>query len=129
MAAGEAEAGAGGDQPAEEYPAATHRDGEKTGDEVKIRFVSGVQITGRKIAEGSRPRGFHPESLAEPHVTLSRHTAPIIQPYFRRSPNERTSVGKHPSSGRAIPCFPAYAYAGFCISVWPIAQLSGRYIP
>ena len=40
------------------------------------------------VAEGSpteevlvsRPREFHPRPLAEPYVTLSRHTAPIIQP-------------------------------------------------
>ena len=27
----------------------------------------------------SRPREFHPQPLAEPYVTLSRHTAPITQ--------------------------------------------------
>ena len=42
MAAGEVEAGAGGDQPAEEYPAATHRDGEQNpGAKLKSDFVSG----------------------------------------------------------------------------------------
>ena len=28
----------------------------------------------------SRPKDFHVEPLAEPYVTLSRHTAPVIQP-------------------------------------------------
>ena len=28
----------------------------------------------------SRPKEFHLEPLAEPYVTLSRHTAPVIQP-------------------------------------------------
>src|SRR4051812_34402142 len=28
----------------------------------------------------SRPRQLPPQSLAEPYVTLSRHTAPVIQP-------------------------------------------------
>jgi hypothetical protein len=28
----------------------------------------------------SRPGEFHPEALAEPYVTLSRHTAPIKEP-------------------------------------------------
>ena len=28
----------------------------------------------------SRPKDFHLEPLAEPYVTLSRHTAPVIQP-------------------------------------------------
>ena len=32
--------------------------------------------TGRLV---SRPREFHPQPLSEPYVTLSRHTAPIIQ--------------------------------------------------
>jgi hypothetical protein len=27
----------------------------------------------------SRPRGFHPKSLADPYVTVSRHTAPIVR--------------------------------------------------
>ena len=31
----------------------------------------------------SRPREFHPEPLAEPYVTLSRHTAPVIQPFLK----------------------------------------------
>ena len=31
--------------------------------------------TGRLV---SRPREFHPQPLAEPYVTLSRHTAPVI---------------------------------------------------
>ena len=28
----------------------------------------------------SSPEEFHPEALADPYVTVSRHTAPIIQP-------------------------------------------------
>ena len=37
------------------------------------------------LAEVSRPKEFHPEPLAEPYVTLSRHTAPVIQPFLLRS--------------------------------------------
>ena len=32
------------------------------------------------IARVSRPGESHPEALAEPYVTLSRHTAPIKEP-------------------------------------------------
>ena len=32
------------------------------------------------FAKSSRPREFHPQPLTEPYVTLSCHTAPIIQP-------------------------------------------------
>ena len=28
----------------------------------------------------SSPEEFHPEALAEPYVTVYRHTAPVIQP-------------------------------------------------
>jgi hypothetical protein len=32
------------------------------------------------MAAASRPEEFHLQPLSEPYVTLSRHTAPIIQP-------------------------------------------------
>jgi|GEM_PF-5926676 len=38
--------------------------------------------------ESSRPGEFHPQSLTEPYVTVSRHPAPIVRsnkrPYFIR---------------------------------------------
>ena len=44
-------------------------------------------------AQVSRPRELHPKSLAEPYVTLLRHTAPIIQPIDRRTANGKTNHG------------------------------------
>lgn len=74
----------------------------------------------------SRPKEFRPEPLAEPYVTLSRHTAPITQPYFRQQSSGRTFLGEHASFGGASPHFPVYDATGFCISVWPIVQASCR---
>ena len=37
-------------------------------------------ILKRGSGRESRPGDFHPEALAEPYVTLSRHTAPIKEP-------------------------------------------------
>lgn len=31
----------------------------------------------------SRPRGLPPQPLSDPYATLSRHTAPVIQPHPR----------------------------------------------
>ena len=35
-----------------------------------------MEVAGGRVAPGK----FHPEALAEPYVTLSRHTAPIKEP-------------------------------------------------
>ena len=41
-------------------------------------------------AEVSSPEGSHPQALAEPYVSLSAHTAPIIQPVVvRAAPSAR----------------------------------------
>lgn len=36
----------------------------------------------QELFKVSRPMEFHLEPLAEPYVTLLRHTAPVIQPFL-----------------------------------------------
>jgi hypothetical protein len=36
-----------------------------------------------RFGQESRPGEFHPEALAEPDMTLSRHPAPIMEPRLR----------------------------------------------
>ena len=74
----------------------------------------------------SRPKEFHRESLAEPYVTLSRHTAPVIQPVALQLANGRTALGRHLSSCQAISHCAAFAAALFCISVWPSVPASDQ---
>ena len=40
------------------------------------------QIGRSILVKVSRPMEFHLEPLAEPYVTLLRHTAPVIQPFL-----------------------------------------------
>ncbi len=40
----------------------------------------------------SRPEEFHPEALAEPDRTLSRHPAPIMEPCYVPTPSGRTTL-------------------------------------
>src|SRR5712691_4596418 len=40
----------------------------------------------------SRPREFHPEALAEPDRTLSRHPAPIMEPHYVATASEQTTL-------------------------------------
>ena len=40
----------------------------------------------------SRPEEFHPEALAEPDRTLSRHPAPIMEPRYVPTPSGRTTL-------------------------------------
>jgi hypothetical protein len=42
--------------------------------------------------ELSSPGEFHPQALTEPCVTVSCHTAPIVQPTNKEDPNERTGL-------------------------------------
>ena len=50
----------------------------------------------------SRPQELPPQPLAEPYVTLPRHTAPVIQPVARPHANDGTAVGWPPASCPAI---------------------------
>ena len=40
----------------------------------------------------SRPGEFHPEALAEPDRTLSRHPAPIMEPRYVPTPSGQTAL-------------------------------------
>ncbi len=40
----------------------------------------------------SRPEEFHPEALAEPDRTLSRHPAPIMEPRYVPTASEQTTL-------------------------------------
>ena len=40
----------------------------------------------------SRPRELPPQSLTEPYVNLSIHTAPIVQPTHTQNANEQTTM-------------------------------------
>jgi len=42
--------------------------------------------------ESSRPRELPPQSLTEPYVNLSIHTAPIVQPTHTRNASEQTTM-------------------------------------
>ena len=44
----------------------------------RVRQLDGAFVFGHE--RESRPGESHPEALAEPYVTLSRHTAPIKEP-------------------------------------------------
>ena len=74
----------------------------------------------------SRPRGFHPEPLAEPCVNLSIYAAPIIQPCFQQHPSGRTSGEIRSSFCGASPSCAARAATAFCTCAWPIAQAFDR---
>jgi hypothetical protein len=45
----------------------------------------------------SRPREFHPQPLAEPDVTLSRHPAPIIEPILVQNVASQRTGGDSPT--------------------------------
>ena len=44
----------------------------------KARRLQALDPQGKAGLVVSRPGDFHPKPLAEPYVTLSRHTAPVI---------------------------------------------------
>src|SRR5207247_4243469 len=50
----------------------------------------------------SRLRELPPQPLSDPYVTLSRHTAPVIQPYPQLHANDETIEVRRPSSCAAI---------------------------
>jgi hypothetical protein len=73
----------------------------------------------------SRPKEFHPESLAEPCVNLSIYTAPVIQPVLPDTASARTVAGMHSSSCATTLHCAACAVAEFCTCAEPSAQASG----
>jgi hypothetical protein len=82
-------------------------------------------LAGRTIGV-SRPREFHPESLAEPCVNLSIYTAPVIQPVLPDTASVRTVAGMPASSCATTPHCAVCAAAEFCTCAEPNAQASGR---
>ena len=66
----------------------------------------------------SRPGEFHPEALAEPDRTLSRHPAPIKEP-LRMVPSVQTTLAADALASRASVGHTEHVLAVSCISVWP----------
>ena len=52
----------------------------------------GRGVLGIPSGRGSRPRESHPEALAELYVSLSTHTAPIMEPCYVPLASEQTSL-------------------------------------
>src|ERR1035437_4742626 len=74
----------------------------------------------------SRPEEFHPQPLSDPYVTLSRHTAPIIQPCSLSTSSDEITAVRHPSSCTTTALRRAFAPIGSCTCVWPIVRAHGR---
>src|SRR5664280_126348 len=79
----------------------------------------------------SRPRKLPPQPLSDPYVTLSRHTAPVIQPRPQLHASDETTAVRHPSSCAATAHCPAFVPTRPCTCVWPTVrargQCAGRY--
>ena len=88
--------------------------GSVAGSPRKIRIVAGYK-------EVSRPGELHPESLAEPNVSLSTHSAPVIQPILRRHASGQTTRGGRSSPCVAILHYVACAAAAACTFSEPTA--------
>ncbi|CAM2184658.1 hypothetical protein PSAC2689_50396 [Paraburkholderia sacchari] len=71
--------------------------------------------------EVSRPGELHPESLAEPNVNLSTHSAPVIQPIPRRHASGQTTRGGRTSPCVAIAHYVACAATAACTFSEPTA--------
>jgi hypothetical protein len=64
-----------------------------------LRYGGGGRLYVREVPEvekvcgrESRPEEFHPEALAEPDRTLSRHPAPIMEPRYMPTPSGQTAL-------------------------------------
>jgi len=75
----------------------------------------------------SRPRVLPPQPLSDPYVTLSRHTAPIIQPDSQLHASGETTAVRHPSSCAATAHCPAFVPIRPCTSVWPTVRARDQY--
>ena len=69
----------------------------------------------------SRPREFRPRPLAELYVTLSRHTAPVIQPNAPFHASRQTISGIRSAFCKTSQHCAADAASVSCTSVWPTA--------
>src|ERR1035437_2294812 len=74
----------------------------------------------------SRPRELPPQPLSDPYVTLSRHTAPIIQQYPQPHASGETTPVRHPSSCAATAHCPAFVPIRPCTCVWPTVRALGQ---
>src|SRR6266852_5857869 len=83
--------------------------------------------TGLHPEVASRPRELPPQPLSDPYVTLSRHTAPIIQPCSQLHASGETTAVRHPSSCAATAHRPAFVPIRPCTCVWPTVRARGQY--
>ena len=76
---------------------------ERASSPASVEPAAGIDANVRLHAEVvSRPLELPLQPLAEPYVTLPRHTAPVIQPVARPPANDGTAVGWPPASCPAI---------------------------
>src|SRR5215471_11121410 len=75
---------------------------------------------------GESAEGPPPQPLSDPYVTLSRHTAPVIQPVPQLPASDETAEVRRPSSYAATAHYTACVPTGSYTCVWPIAQARGR---
>ena len=59
---------------------------------VDLVTLGNCHLCARLIGWESRPGEFHPEALAEPDRTLSRHPAPIMEPRYVPTASEQTTL-------------------------------------
>src|SRR5664280_2500727 len=74
----------------------------------------------------SRPRELPPQPLSDPYVTLSRHTAPVIQPCPQPHASDEITAVQRPSSCKATAHCPASVPIMTCTCVWPTVRVLGQ---
>jgi hypothetical protein len=67
----------------------------------------------------SRPGESHPEALAELYVSLSTHTAPIMEPRHVPTASEQTTLDNCAKCSRSSVVLAEDVGVTFCISFWP----------
>src|SRR5215472_8271153 len=75
---------------------------------------------------GESTAGPPPQPLSDPYVTLSRHTAPVIQPRSQPQSSGKTTAVQHSLSCAATACWRIAVPIGLCICVWPIVRAHGQ---
>jgi hypothetical protein len=75
----------------------------------------------------SSPGESHPEALSDPYVTLSRHTAPVIQRYSQLPSSGETVADQRPSSCAATAYWHASCSIRLCTCDWPTVQVRVQY--
>src|SRR5262249_50613676 len=68
----------------------------------------------------SRPRDLPPQPLSDPYVTLSRHTAPVIQPHSLPHSSGKTASVLHSLACAATARWLGAVPIGLYICAWPI---------